>query len=1459
VSAIKRVSGAVTGHSKVVILVMLLVTAGVGWGIQDVEQSSNLAQFESDTDATEKSEYIAQNFSTGDANTTTVQIIVRSHEGANVLSKESLIASLEFQQDLRSTDRVDRTLVDENPTIGVANVVARTVIVRDEMQALERRGAELQERNESLQADAAELQEQREALEETGAELQTRNESLQQAFRELQANRTQLNTESEQLERSFAELRANQSALANRTDRLNGTAQSLATELVTIKELQAEYDSLNVSRKRGDISAAEYEQRAAAIEDRIAQAKTNASTLFAINATEAATFNATAEEIMTLQHRLHELNVSYAQGEISEAEYRDRAESYGTALETKIQAGSKGLLEDEYAAVERRGAELQQRAAELKQRQAALKERGQQLQQRAGELEQRRTQLEADAAEFEQRQKALQEQAAELEQRKEELKSDFEAFQEDRQELLESPPSPTLTEQIETIRSMNESELEDHLETLLSPEGSFPGGEGALDLLPTSYEPGSTSADARMLVVTQEVGDAGAVTGPGAYEGTISDAQLAMEDLAQDRSGERGNEYVPFGMAIITDEIDRSMSDSLAIVAPLALLFVLLTLLIAYRDLLDILLGVLGIALVLVWAFGLMGWADITFNQIMIAVPVLLIGLSIDYAIHIFMRHREERASDMNGEETSRGSMTIALAGVGVALVYVTATTVIGFLSNLTSPVPPIQDFGIVSAAGITAALLIFGLLIPALKVELDTLLEGWGLDRKKRAFGTGGGRFSQAISFGSTVAKRMPMVIILVALLLSAGAGYYGSQVDTAFEQEDFIADDPPEWMTELPEPFKPGEYSTKANLNFVYGNFQTPDQQGEILIEAGSNGDVTSPDVLAKVDEASTTANIKPVVYEGPSGQPDVLSPLSVMHDVAARNETFNETFRAADTDDDGVPDENVTTVYGALFETAPDRAGRVIQRTDEGEYVAIRMQVAVKGSASAGAITNQMRELSAIVDGTANVEATATGDPVVNKVIQDQLFDTVIESLLVTLVAVFLFLMIVYRLRNGSATLGFITLLPVALAVGWILGTMYLMDIPFNAITGTITSLTIGLGVAYTIHLSERYTFELDRHESVGEAMDTSTIGTGGALLGSAATTAGGFGVLAFSILPALQQFGIITAITIIYACFGAVFILPSLLVVWTRYLGPDVPLRSEETRRADKEEGSPGDDSEAGFDSAIEAIETADRDEKPSSREKRHRAGHEELVTSGDAETKDATAEADDSAASRSAGSEEASRAETTQTARHDGEPDDPDAEVTLASGATIPGRGQPEQESSIAVERSVAPVEAEPGEEVTVVLVAHERSDHVVLKETVPGIGGAVESFDPKPKIRSRDDRTIYVVWDPDAERAVRMTYTTTVPKEAAPGEVLEFEGVLEHEDGETVVGGDQTVTVVDDRVSEFMDAGVVTDENLEAASAAVSSGDLSGEAFELLYRRWLDPSEETDEQASPTDDNGRGG
>ncbi|MEF8976672.1 MAG: MMPL family transporter, partial [Halapricum sp.] len=705
---------------------------------------------------------------------------------------------------------------------------------------------------------------------------------------------------------------------------------------------------------------------------------------------------------------------------------------------------------------------------------------------------------------------------------------------------------PSLAEQREQLESMNQSQIDAAIRQLFASDSPF--GDQANRLMPTYYAPGDTSANATMMIVIQTT--EGQMATGGANE-RLTNSQLALETVVKDVTTENDDAIV-FGAGKITDEINRSMSDSLAIVGPLALLFVVLALAIAYRDVIDIVLGIVGIGAVLAITFGFMGWAGIAFNQMFVAVPVLLIGLSIDYAIHTFMRHREERHND-HTDSTVRGGMRVGLAGVGVALVWVTATTAIGFLSNLISPVPPIQEFGVVSAAGITAALLVFGVLVPALKIEIDEFLEARGIDRKKTAFGTGGGRFSDALGAGETMARKAPYVVILVAVLISAVGAYGGSQVDTSFNQEDFLAEDPPDWTKDLPEPFKPGEYSAKANLEYVNQNFLREDAQAQILIE----GPVATSEGMSELQEARAAAgndSVAPSVQVLSDGNPEIRSPLSVMESVAANNETFNTTYHAADTNGDGVPDQDIEAVYDALFATAPQEAAGVIHRTDDGSYEAVRLVISMEGGASGDEVTSQMRDVAATVDGE-GLTATATGQTVLFKIVQDQLLDTVIESLLITLVAVFAFLMFTYRITEGSATLGAVTLLPVVLSVTWILGTMYLFGIPFNILTGMITSLTVGLGVAYSIHLSERYNQELDRADTMWDAMRTAVTGTGGALLGSAATTVGGFGVLAFAILPPLQQFGIITGMTIIYAFLASVLVLPSLLVVWTKYLDPN----------------------------------------------------------------------------------------------------------------------------------------------------------------------------------------------------------------------------------------------------------------------------------------------------------------
>ena len=1043
--------------------------------------------------------------------------------------------------------------------------------IEAEGEELEERERQLEERGEELAADAAELEERQEALEEDAAELEEREQQLEEDAAALEADAEELeereealSERGEQLEEDAAELEERQEALEADAEELEEREEQLEEDAAALEadaeELEEREEELAERRAQLEADADDPDADPAELEEREQQLEADAAAL-----------EADAEE---LEEREEELDERGEQLEEDAAELEERQE----ALEADAEE-----LEEREQQLEEDAAALEADAEELEEREEELSERAEQLEEDGAELEARQEALEADAAELEEREEQLEQDAAALEADAEELEARADALEEEAEELeadadeleaegeeledradeleaeadeleaegeeledeadaLEddaddlSDLDPSLSERIEQLESMNDSEVEDVVSDLLDEDAD----DGLFVFLPTAFEPGSTEADARMLFVTQ-LSEEDVVEGEAPDR--IVDSQLAVADLADDRF----DDAVVLGSGIISDEIDRSLDDSLLIVLPLALVFVAVVLSVAYRDPFDILLGMFGVIVVLVWTFGFMGWVGIDFNMVMVAVPVLLIGLSIDYAIHVFMRHREQRASD--GGSTRR-AMAVALSGLGLALVWVTATAVIGFLSNLVSPVGPIREFGVVSAFGIASALVVFGVFLPATKLELDALLEERGINREKRAFGTGGGRFSTFLSGGQRLARRAPWAVVLAVLLLTAGGAAGATQVDTTFEQEDFIADDPPEWASALPGPFAPGEYSAKSTLEYVDEYFVRGDSQAQLLVR----GELTDDDALTRIDAAERDAGAADVTVTLASGGADVDGPVSAMEDVADEDDAFNETFVDADTTGDGVPDSDVESVYDAFFEADSDRAADVVHRTDDGEYESARIVVSVRGDAPSGEVTEEMRAVAASLDGDGLV-ASATGQVIVFHVVEQELFSTVIESLLVTLVAVFAFLMAGYRWLHGSATLGAITLAPIVFSVAWILGSMYLLGISFNVMTGLITSLTVGLGVAYNIHMTERYMLERGRGADTWEALSRAVTGTGGALLGSAATTVGGFGVLVFAILPPLQQFGLITGLTIVYAFLGSVFVLPSFLALWTRYLAPE----------------------------------------------------------------------------------------------------------------------------------------------------------------------------------------------------------------------------------------------------------------------------------------------------------------
>jgi predicted RND superfamily exporter protein len=103
----------------------------------------------------------------------------------------------------------------------------------------------------------------------------------------------------------------------------------------------------------------------------------------------------------------------------------------------------------------------------------------------------------------------------------------------------------------------------------------------------------------------------------------------------------------------------------------------------------------------------------------------------------------------------------------------------------------------------------------------------------------------------------------------------------------------------------------------------------------------------------------------------------------------------------------------------------------------------------------------------------------------------------------------------------------------------------------VTSIITALSVGIGVDYTIHVIHHYREEFNKVRNPETAAIRTLATTGAALLGSALTTALGFGALVISPIPSFQQLGLTAAITIAYSLIVSILVVPPAMTVWGAY--------------------------------------------------------------------------------------------------------------------------------------------------------------------------------------------------------------------------------------------------------------------------------------------------------------------
>jgi hypothetical protein len=517
-------------------------------------------------------------------------------------------------------------------------------------------------------------------------------------------------------------------------------------------------------------------------------------------------------------------------------------------------------------------------------------------------------------------------------------------------------------------------------------------------------------------------------------------------------------------------------------------------------------------------------------------VPILLIGLGVDYAIHLTSRYREE----IGEGDTVDVSMTGAVTSVGVALFLATVTTVIGFLTNVFNPVPALKDFGILAAVGIVVAFLLMLTFVPALRLVLDRRAERNGT-LPVASLETHGDRMLPRVMEKLAILAEHAAIPTIVLALLLGGAGFYGfSQLETRFSFTDFLPDDSPyvETLDLLETDFGGGFGETTA-----------------VLVEATPEKPIDSDVHNALVDSNSALVDIEDVAtIATPQGDfPNASSPISVLGQLlsdgpesappqvlaAAQQAGLSQDLKVADGAD-------VTALYAAVLAAAPEQASNVIAMEGD-DVVALVWDITTTAGEDVGDLRVELDDAFQPVNDL-GASAIDTSDNIIGDSVVTQLTDSQSVSLFITIAVAGLVLVVSFWLESRRWFLGVITIAPVALVVLWTYGLMFATGIPFGPVTATIAALAIGIGVPFTIHIARRFQEDRRANDEMDVAMRSTMRHTGGALAGSAFTTMAGFGVLITSSLVPFRQMGQVTVYAIGLSLIAAVLVLPSMLALW-----------------------------------------------------------------------------------------------------------------------------------------------------------------------------------------------------------------------------------------------------------------------------------------------------------------------
>ncbi len=558
------------------------------------------------------------------------------------------------------------------------------------------------------------------------------------------------------------------------------------------------------------------------------------------------------------------------------------------------------------------------------------------------------------------------------------------------------------------------------------------------------------------------------------------------------------------GKAYFETELIRIQRREFLLYACLSVVLVCLVTLLMFRKVWVVVLSALTVGLSLLLFTGILGALGIEQNVMSTLYPIVIIIIGISDAVHFIGKYLVELRRNAN----RKIALFRTLSDIGFATFLTAITSAIGFLTMLTSNVPPIRNFGLYSALGV---LVVYAVVVFLISPML-TFFRPDQIDAHTDGESAGWNNFLQRIyQIGK---QRQRRVILITSVVL--GIFIYGvTQISTNIH---------------IGQGLPRGEKITEDFVFFErhFNGFRP----FEIAAEAQGEHRIDEPAVLREIEKVEQKAITYPMV----NGLQSITMMYKSMHRAHHGDQVAFYALPASDS---------VLLNYNRLLKKFAVREMNTLITSDH-KAGRISGFISDVGTDSIRAMQEDLQAFIAAETDPELVRFTATGTGVIFDKNTTYLRQNIISGVLLAFLCIGL--VMAYLFRDWKMVI--ISIIPNVIPLVVCAGIMGWLNIELDAPTSIIFGISYGIAVDDTIHFLSKFNIERQKGYDVEMALQNTFAETGRAVFTMSVILFFGFMILLLSPTAATFNIGLLTGITLFSAVWPDVFLLPVLLRKWAR---------------------------------------------------------------------------------------------------------------------------------------------------------------------------------------------------------------------------------------------------------------------------------------------------------------------